>query len=205
MYSRTLIMEAIGSIDDKYIERYFIIKENNAQSKTNAKQKAVKSKIKFAVAVAACLLIVCATTILILPKKFDLNYSYTGDNGEDTWIEEKVITIYYCKDGKTKSERVKLPCSLKNVFTAWKYLNNIEDDNVFLLTAKITNDGHMVEKNGVVEFIPGTHQTLTIVISKDLLKYINDENYEKIIDSIKKTYQYVPNIDMYDISIESIE
>ena len=156
-------------------------------------------------ALVACLTLICVITISFLPAKYDLNYSYIGDNGEDTLIANKIVTVYYCEGEKTKSERVNLPCSLQNVFLAWKHLNNIEDDNVVLLTGTITNNGYTNENNGIIEYVPGAQRTLIILISNDILKYTNNDNFEKTINSLRKTYQYVPNIDIYDISIESME
>lgn len=200
--NNALKMDVISSIDDDIIENGLKVRNDLIEFKISKTKRKNKFKWKYAVALVACLTLICVTTISFLPAKYDLNYSYIGDNGEDILIADKIVTIYYCEDGKTKSERVSLPCSLKNVFLAWKHLNNIEDDNVVLLTGTITNNGYTNENNGIIEYVPGDQRTLTIVISNDILKYINNDNFEKIIDSLKKTYQYVPNIDIYDISIK---
>ena len=187
------ITHAVGHIDDDLIDG-----AANA-SKTVKK----KSWIKWTSAVAACLVVIFMATFFIqyIPTEYNLNYSYEGDNGEETYIASKSVWIYYVDNGKIERERVKLPCTAQNVFITWKHLNNIADD-VKLLDCKIISNGSEstseFEGEGVVNYEQGDYFILNITVTANLQSH---KNYDELVKSLEKSMTEYSNIDFDEVNV----
>lgn len=193
--TNTNLLQAMGRIDPKLIA--------DAAPDVPQKKSANKTWVKWASAVAACLVLVIALTFITqyIPTEYNLNYSYVGDNGKETYIASENIWIYYVDKGEIERERVKLPCTAQNVFITWKHLNNIGDD-VKLLECKITSNGKEItsdfDSKDVVNYNQGDYFVLNITVTKNLQSY---EDCEVLVDSLEKSMSEYSNIDFDEINV----
>ena len=191
--------DAITELDSDILERYVRMKSSLAEKK-RPKQRAW---LKWASAVAACFVLVIAVTFITqyIPTEYNLNYSYVGDNGKETYIASENIWIYYVDKGEIERERVKLPCTAQNVFITWKHLNTIGDE-VKLIEYKIVSNGNEstsdFEGEGVVNYEQGDYFALNITVTENLQSY---EDYEVLIDSLEKSMSEYSNIDFDEINV----
>lgn len=191
--------DAITELDSDILERYVRMKNTLAEKK-KPKQRAW---VKWASAVAACFVLVIAVTFITqyIPTEYNLNYSYVGDNGKETYIASENIWIYYVDKGEIERERVKLPCTAQNVFVTWKHLNTIGDE-VKLIEYKIVSNGNEstsdFEGEGVVNYEQGDYFALNITVTENLQSY---EDYEVLIDSLEKSMSEYSNIDFDEINV----
>lgn len=191
--------DAITELDSDILERYVRMKSSLAEKK-RPKQRAW---LKWASAVAACLVLVIAVTFITqyIPTEYNLNYSYVGANGKEMYIADENVWIYYVDNGDIERERVKLPCTPENVFITWKHLNNIGDE-VKLIEYKIVSNGNEstsdFEGEGVVNYEQGDYFALNITVTENLQSY---EDYEVLIDSLEKSMSEYSNIDFDEINV----
>ncbi len=197
------MIEAFSNLDDDLVEKHFKAKEALKM------KKAAKTKshwLKWSAAVVACLLLVICATFLpqYIPVEYSLNYSYTGENGREMYIAEKNIWVYYVKDGSVERERVKLPCSPKNVFIAWKHLNNIGDD-VELVKCEIVSNGQETisyyDYEKVYNYEVGDTFVLNIVVSANLADTVNESEYDEFVSSLKKSISECSNLEFDEINV----
>ena len=193
------LIDAITDLDSDILNRYFDMKADLA-----AKKKLKKHTwVKWASLAAACFVLVITATFVTqyIPTEYNLNYSYVGANGKETYIADKNVWIYYVDNGDIERERVKLPCTAENVFITWKHLNNIGDD-VKLIECKIVSNGNEstseFEGQGVANYEPGDYFVLNITVTKNLQSY---EGYELLIDSLEKSMSEYSNIDFDEINV----
>lgn len=193
------LADAITELDSDILERYVRMKKTLAEKK-RPRQRAW---VKWASAVAACFVLVIAVTFITqyIPTEYNLNYSYVGDNGKETYIASENIWIYYVDKGEIERERVKLPCTAQNVFITWKHLNTIGDE-VKLIEYKIVSNGNEstsdFEGEGVVNYEQGDYFALNITVTENLQSY---EDYEVLIDSLEKSMSEYSNIDFDEINV----
>lgn len=194
---REIISEAMGNISSRHIEEAaeFKVEEKPRRSKT--------PWAKWASVVAACFVLVIAVTFITqyIPTEYNLNYSYVGSNGKETYIADKNVWVYYVDNGDIERERVKLPCNSENVFIVWKHLNNIGDE-VQLIDCKIVSNGNEstfeFEGEDVVNYEQGDCFVLNITVTKNLQLY---EDYELLVDSLEKSMSEYSNIDFNEINV----
>lgn len=120
------IIDGITNIDGELIEKYWIYKHKYREKR--------KRNLKWLVsAVAACLILSISipTAIIYTPVEYDLNYKREDDYFANAW---KTINtwIYYPENTNLKRERVRLPGNAYSIFVAWKHINNIGDDVIWL-------------------------------------------------------------------------
>ena len=193
------LTDAITELDSDIIERYVRMKSTLAEKK----KPKHRAWVKWASAVAACFVLVIAVTFITqyIPTEYNLNYSYVGDNGKETYIASENIWIYYVDKGEIERERVKLPCTAQNVFITWKHLNTIGDE-VKLIEYKIVSNGNEstsdFEGEGVVNYEQGDYFALNITVTENLQSY---EDYEVLIDSLEKSMSEYSNIDFDEINV----
>lgn len=193
------LTDAITELDSDILERYVRMKSSLAEKK-RPKQRAW---VKWTSAVAACLVLVIAVTFITqyIPTEYNLNYSYVGDNGKETYIASENVWIYYVDKGKIERERVKLPCTAENVFITWKHLNTIGDE-VELIECKIVSNGNESTSNfegeGIVNYEQGDYFVLNITITENLQSY---EDYEVLVDSLEKSMSEYSNIEFDEINV----
>lgn len=193
------IVDAITELDPDILDRYFAMKNESV-----AKKKSKKCTwMKWASAVAACFGLVIAVTFIAqyIPTEYNLNYSYVGDNGKETYIASENVWIYYAENGHIKRERVRLPCTAENVFNTWKHLNSIGDD-VKLLECKTTSNGKEITSDldgeEIAHYKQGDRFVLNITVTKDLRSYAG---HEVLVDSLKKTMSEYSDIDLSEIKV----
>ena len=193
------LTDAITELDSDILERYVRMKSSLAEKK----KPKHRAWVKWASAVAACFVLVIAVTFITqyIPTEYNLNYSYVGDNGKETYIASENIWIYYVDKGEIERERVKLPCTAQNVFITWKHLNTIGDE-VKLIEYKIVSNGNEstsdFEGEGVVNYEQGDYFVLNITVTKNLQSY---EDYELLIDSLEKSMSEYSNIEFDEINM----
>ena len=193
------LTDAITELDSDILERYVRMKKTLAEKK----RPNHRVWVKWASAVAACFVLIFAVTFITqyIPTEYDLNYSYIGTNGKETYIADKNVWIYYVDSGDIERERVKLPCTAENVFITWKHLNTIGDE-VELIEYKIVSNGNEstseFEGQGVANYEPGDYFVLNITVTKNLQSY---EEYELLIDSLEKSMSEYSNIDFDEINV----
>ena len=193
------LTDAITELDSDILERYVRMKSSLAEKK----KPKHRAWVKWASAVAACFVLVIAVTFITqyIPTEYNLNYSYVGDNGKETYIASENIWIYYVDKGEIERERVKLPCTAQNVFITWKHLNTIGDE-VKLIEYKIVSNGNEstshFEGEGVVYYEQGDYFALNITVTENLQSY---EDYEVLIDSLEKSMSEYSNIDFDEINV----
>lgn len=193
------LTDAITELDSDILERYVRMKSSLAEKK----KPKHRAWVKWASAVAACFVLVIAVTFITqyIPTEYNLNYSYVGDNGKETYIASENIWIYYVDKGEIERERVKLPCTAQNVFITWKHLNTIGDE-VKLIEYKIVSNGNEstsdFEGEGVVNYEQGDYFALNITVTENLQSY---EDYEVLIDSLEKSMSEYSNIDFDEINV----
>lgn len=193
------LTDAITELDSDILERYVRMKNSLAEKK----KPKHRAWVKWASAVAACFVLVIAVTFITqyIPTEYNLNYSYVGDNGKETYIASENIWIYYVDKGEIERERVKLPCTAQNVFITWKHLNTIGDE-VKLIEYKIVSNGNEstsdFEGEGVVNYEQGDYFALNITVTENLQSY---EDYEVLIDSLEKSMSEYSNIDFDEINV----
>ena len=194
---REKISEAMGNISSRHIKE---AAEFKAEEKTH---KSKTAWVKWASVAAACMVLVVMATFAMqyIPTEYNLNYSYVGANGKETYIADKNVWVYYVDNGDIERERVKLPCTAENVFITWKHLNNIGDD-VKLIECKIVSNGNEstseFEGEGVVNYEQGDYFVLHITVTKNLQSY---EGYEELINSLEKSMSEYSNIDFDEINV----
>ena len=193
--TNTNLLQAMGRIDPKLIA--------DAAPDVAQKKSVNKTWVKWASAVAACLVLVISATFITqyIPTEYNLNYSYVDANGRETFIADKNVWVYYVDNGDIERERVKLPCTAENVFITWKHLNSIGDD-VKLLECKITSNGKEITSDfdgkDVVNYNQGDYFVLNITVTKNLQSY---EGCEVLVDSLKKSMSEYSNIDFDEINV----
>lgn len=193
------LTDAITELDSDILERYVRMKKTLAEKK----RPNHRAWVKWASAVAACFVLIIAVTFITqyIPTEYDLNYSYIGANGKETYIADKNVWVYYVDNGDIERERVKLPCTAENVFITWKHLNSVGDE-VELIECKIVSNGNEstseFEGQGVANYEPGDYFVLNITVTKNLQSY---EEYELLIDSLEKSMSEYSNIDFDEINV----
>ena len=193
------LIDAITDLDSDILNRYFDMKADLAAKKKPKK----RTWIKWASMAAACFVLVIAATFFTqyIPTEYNLNYSYIGTNGKETYIADKNVWVYYVDNGDIERERVKLPCTAENVFITWKHLNTIGDE-VELIECKIISNGNESTSEfggqGVANYKPGDYFVLNITVTKNLQSY---EDYELLIDSLEKSMSEYSNIEFDEINM----
>lgn len=193
------LIDAITDLDSDILNRYFDMKADLATKKKPKK----RTLVKWASLAAACMVLVVMATFAMqyIPTEYNLNYSYVDANGRETYIADKNVWIYYVDSGDIERERVKLPCTAKNVFITWKHLNTIGDE-VELIEYKIVSNGNEstsdFEGEGVVNYEQGDYFVLNITVTENLQSY---EAYEELIDSLEKSMSEYSNIDFDEINV----
>lgn len=198
-----LVEDAINYLDADMLAEHLKKKE---KLRNKSKHKRKVNILKWSsIAAACCIVLIVATFVMpYIPVSYDLDYSYTGGNGEDAFILDKDVWIYYVDGSSVKRERVNLPCSAENVFLTWKYLNNIGDD-VSLISYEIDSDGSWegssFDGEDVENYKQGNYFVLNITISQNIENYIGDKNYNNLITSLKQSMTEYSNIDFDEVNI----
>lgn len=182
------LVDAIGNIDDKYIEN--ARKVNRRRTYRNI----------LGVVAAGVMLALALPWIIMgglrLNKQNDsaedkLNSS--GQQGEVVIVHDD-ITIYYVQDGDLKTETEYLECTAESVFAAWKEKNGIGDE-VVLIDFLIENNGTTTEEDGMVSHTIGNYFVLHITVSKELENYYGTLGEELLLQSLKDTMTGYLDID----------
>lgn len=197
-----LFIDAVSYLDADLLAEHL---ERKEKLKRKVKSKKINILRWSGIAASFCaLLFVISVVIQYIPSTYELDYSYTGSNGEDTYISNKSVWIYYAEDSGVKRERVNLPCSAENVFLTWKYLNDIDDD-VTLISYEIKSNGvwdsSSFDGENVENYKPGNYYILNITISQNIKNYINDKDYDALITSLKRSMTEYSNIEFDEVNI----
>lgn len=198
-----ILLDAISCLDMDLLANHLEQKERNRNKAKNQKKVCI---LKWSGIAAACCLVLIMTTFVIqyIPVTYDLDYSYVGMNGEDAYVLNKNVWIYYVDGSNIKRERVNLPCSAKNVFLTWKHLNDIGDD-VALISYEIDSNGMMFNSSfdgeNVDNYRQGNYFVLNITVSKNIEDYIEGKDYDSLITSLKRSMSEYSNIAFYEVNI----
>lgn len=186
--------EAMNELDSKYVEKAIHYRARKRKSPW----------LKWSVAACLSLAVCAAVFSQYVPVEYPLNYSHTGENGEEIYIAEKNIWVYFVEDGRMERERVKLPCTAQNIFTVWKHLNKIGED-VALIKCEIVSNGTGsttgFDGYDVHNYEIGEDCVLNIVVSEDLNGYIRPSDQGRLLESLKKSISSHSNIDFRAINI----
>lgn len=116
--------------------------------------------------------------------------SATSSTAITTAILEDNVTVYYLTENGIESEEIFLPCTPKDVFSAWKTKNGIGDE-VELIRTEIKDNSvtESSEKDGskVITHTIGDYFILNITVSKSLESYYSSHGEELLCESLKKT------------------
>ncbi len=167
------LTELLGSIDPALI----------AEAEENVP---MRKKPRFQIAlVAAALAVLICTALAIIPFiPTTLELEYPAENGD---MDIKNVWIYYTdKNGRPKSEYVRLPYSVQNVFAAWAHLSGLDESAKLL---GITTSAEDAEPNGSV-----------IVTLSTALRDHPDS--DALLDSLQKTF--TSNFDMMKENVSFI-
>lgn len=198
-----LIVDAISCIDGDLIERYITMKDMLRRTRARRKKHRI---LKWSALLAACLIVVISVTFMIpyIPVRYDLNYRYGGENGQEIYTLESNVWVYYVDGSDVKRERVTLPCNAENIFITWKYLNGIGDD-VELIDYEIVNSGtestSESEGEGVAVCEQGDTFVLNITVSETIRSYGSGADYENLIASLKKSMTDYSKIDFDEVRL----
>lgn len=118
------------------------------------------------------------------------------NSASDDYTEELIaivsdnVMIYYASENGIQSKEMFLPCTPKDVFSAWKTKNGIGDE-VELIKTEIKDNSvtESSEVNGsnVVTHTMGDYFILNITVSKNLESYYSSQGEELLLESLKKT------------------
>lgn len=105
-------------------------------------------------------------------------------------VLEDNVTVYYVAENGIESEEIFLPCTPKDVFSAWKAKNGIGDE-VELIKTEI-KDNSVTESSGedgsqVITHTVGDYFILNITVSKNLENYYPSRGEDLLAESLKKT------------------
>jgi hypothetical protein len=201
--NKYLITDAISYLDADLLAKH-LEKKENLKNKASIEKK--KSILKWSDIAAACLVVVILATFVVqyIPVSYELDYNYTGSNGEDVYILDKNVWIYYVDGSNIRRERVNLPCTAENIFITWKYLNDIGDD-VVLISYQINSNGigdsSSFEGEDVDNYKQGNYRVLNITISKNIENYIEGKNYNNLITSLKRSMTEYSNLEFDDVNV----
>ncbi len=201
--NKYLVTDAISYLDADLLANH-LEKKENLNNKASSKKK--KSIFKWTGIAAACLVVAILATFAVqyIPVSYELDYSYTGSNGEDVYILDKNVWIYYVDGSNIRRERVNLPCTAENVFITWKYLNDIGDD-VVLISYQINSNGiedsSPFEGEDVDNYKQGNYRVLNITISKNIENYIEGKNYNNLITSLKRSMTEYSNLEFDEVNV----
>lgn len=116
--------------------------------------------------------------------------SATSSTAITTAILKDNVTVYYVTENGIESEEIFLPCTPKDVFSAWKTKNGIGDE-VELIKTEIKDNSvtESSEENGsqVITHTIGDYFILNITVSKNLESYYASQGEELLCESLKKT------------------
>ena len=103
--NKYLITDAISYLDADLLAKH-LEKKENLKNKASIEKK--KSILKWSDIAAACLVGVILATFVVqyIPVSYELDYNYTGSNGEDVYILDKNVWIYYVDGSNIRRERV---------------------------------------------------------------------------------------------------
>lgn len=195
--------DAISCLDAEILEKHLEKKDKLRVKLKNRKKTRI---LKWSGVVAACLAVAIMTTFAVqyIPVSYDLDYSYIGNNGEDSFVLDENVWIYYVDGSNVRRERVNLPCTAENVFITWKYLNNIGND-VVLISCQINSnaiwDPSMFEGEPFDNYKLGDYYILNLTISKNIEKYIEGRDYNNFIVSLKRSMTEYSNIDFDEVNV----
>lgn len=198
-----LLVDAITCIDNDLIEKYISMKSILQKKQDTSKKHKI---FRWSAIVAACMIVVILATFIIpyIPVRYELNYSYIGTNGQEIYILDSNIWIYYVDGSNMKRERVTLPCTAENIFITWKYLNNIGDD-VELIDYEVVITGMEnitdFEGESVANDEQAEHFVLNITVSESIRNYGSGDSYEKLITSLEMSMTKYSKIDFAEVHI----
>ncbi|MBQ8356659.1 MAG: hypothetical protein IJX39_02505 [Clostridia bacterium] len=188
-------LNAVGLLDDCYIEAYL-------QAKENAAKRARSVTLKRWSLVAACLALVILASYAVsyIPVEYD-----TGDMIENSHLHsaqlKSNVWIYYVSDrGWIRRERVKMYASTENRFDVWKELNHIGED-VKLLSSTVTGYHYVYDENGevfAVSFEDDPELTVHLTVSANICSY---DHYEKMLKCLKRTLVNHSSYDQCEINL----
>ena len=116
--------------------------------------------------------------------------SSTSSTALTTAILNDNVTVYYVSENGIKSEVMFLPCTPKDVFSAWKEKNGIGDE-VKLIKTEIKDNSttEKSEENGVEVYkhTMGDYFILNITVSKSLKSYYFAYGEALLKESLEKT------------------
>ncbi len=201
--NKYLVADAIGYLDADLLAEH-LKKKEKLKNRSNSGKKT--SILKWSSLAAACLVVVILATFVVqyIPVSYELDYCYTGSNGEDAYILDENVWIYYVDGSNIRRERVNLPCTAENVFITWKYLNDIGDD-VVLISYEIKSNGiwdsSSFEGEDVDNYKQGNYRVLNIRISKNIENYIEGKNYNNLITSLKRSMTEYSNLEFDEVNV----
>lgn len=121
-------------------------------------------------------------------KNFDAASDFSTE--ELIAIASDNVMIYYASENGIESEEMFLPCTPKDVFSAWKTKNGIGDE-VELIKTEIKDNSvtESSEEGGsqVITHTVGDYFILNITVSKSLEHYYPSHGEEMLCESLKKT------------------
>jgi hypothetical protein len=198
-----VLADAISWLDADMLEQH--LKKKGLWKIQSTKQKKT-NVISWVAAVVASLLLVTSLGIgyQYIPTRYELDYSYTGNNGEEVGVLDENVWIYYVDGSGVKRKRVTLPCTAENVFITWKHLNGIGDD-VKLICYEIVSNGTerptQIAGEDVIGYTPGDRFTANITVSKTIENYGQGSGYNKLLETLKRSMTSYSNIDFDEVNI----
>lgn len=200
--NRILFNDAMSNIDDDIVAAFL---ENKEKMQKNAKSRQHRLWKFGALAAAICLLVVTsiAGIVYFYPVQYELDYVYTGSNGEESGIPNENIWIYYVEGNRLHKERVTLPSSAENVFLAWKYRNDIGDDIAFVscnIRSNGTESSYTFDGQNISKYEQGDYFQMIITLAGDLESYATGNTYNLLMESLKQSMTKYSNIDFDEIT-----
>lgn len=200
--NRILFNRATSNIDEDIVEAFLENKDKRQKSAKNRQHRFWKFG---ALVAAACLIVATsiAGIVYFYPVQYELDYVCTGSNGEEIYIPNENIWIYYVKGDRLRKERVTLPRTAENVFLAWKYRNDIGDDITFVscnIRSNGTESSSTFDGQNISSYEQGDYFQMIITLSGNLESYANGEKYDLLLESLKQSMTKHSNIDFDKIT-----
>ena len=141
-----------------------------------------KPRFRIALVAAALAVLICTVLVIIPFIPTTLELEYPVENGD---MDVKNVWVYYTdENGHQKSEYVRLPYSVQNVFAAWAHLSRL-DESAQLLGITTSDGGADADAS------------VTVTLSRALRDHPNSE---ALLDSLQKTLARVFDVMEQNVS-----
>lgn len=179
------LLDVIGEIDDSYL--------------TEAKEKTNRKKIKW---VALGSLAACFLFVLFIPYGFLHRIAMMGQPEVDYTSKDCTKFLVYYADGDTLSHfAYEIYGGYEEMFFAWKNQNGIDEDVVL----KGFDLRPIDMTDGVLPNLSGMECTLRISVSASFASYMEEENGQLLLESLKMTVASYTGAKLSDMELIFVE